>query len=132
MFFFKGCLCFKAFIFTIILFIMSQNWSIIWKSSILNKWKWKLKNYELWRIILHLSLNQFISFQIFIMNQAYFKTWFFSLLFSSFVTAEWNPKDFLKREHSLIKPFTGKLQYLAKKATILLTINYRVFGGFCV
>ena len=42
------------------------------------------------------------------MSQQYFKTWFFSFLFSSLVLAEWNPKDFLKREHSLIKPFTGK------------------------
>jgi len=41
------------------------------------------------------------------MSQQYFKTWFLSLLLSSLVLAEWNPKDFLKREHSLIKPFTG-------------------------
>jgi len=41
------------------------------------------------------------------MSQQYFKTWLLSLLLSSLVVAEWNPKDFLKREHSLIKPFTG-------------------------
>ena len=42
------------------------------------------------------------------MIHQYLRTWFFSFLFSSLVLAEWNPKDFLKREHSLIKPFTGK------------------------
>ena len=42
-----------------------------------------------------------------VMSQQYFKTWLLSLLLSSLVVAEWNPKDFLKREHSLIKPFTG-------------------------
>jgi len=41
------------------------------------------------------------------MIHQYLRTWFFSFLFSSLVLAEWNPKDFLKREHSLIKPFTG-------------------------
>jgi len=41
------------------------------------------------------------------MSQQYFKPWFFTFLLSSLVLAEWNPKDFLKREHSLIKPFTG-------------------------
>ena len=42
------------------------------------------------------------------MSQQYLRTWFISFIFSSLVLAEWNPKDFLKREHSLIKPFTGK------------------------
>lgn len=42
------------------------------------------------------------------MSQQYFKPWFFTFLLSSLVLAEWNPKDFLKREHSLIKPFTGR------------------------
>ena len=41
------------------------------------------------------------------MSRQYFKHWFFTFLLSSLVLAEWNPKDFLKREHSLIKPFTG-------------------------
>jgi len=41
------------------------------------------------------------------MNHQYHKTWLSLLLGFSLVTAEWNPKDFLRREHSLIKPFTG-------------------------
>ena len=42
------------------------------------------------------------------MTQNYFNFYFFSLLI--FISnAEWNPKDFQKREHSLVKPFTGTL-----------------------
>ena len=60
-----------------------------------------------------LPFNQFLSFPEILKIQSrmihqYLRTWFFSFLFSSLVLAEWNPKDFLKREHSLIKPFTGK------------------------
>lgn len=40
------------------------------------------------------------------MTPNYFNFYFFSLLI--FISnAEWNPKDFQKREHSLVKPFTG-------------------------
>ena len=31
------------------------------------------------------------------------------MLLISSLTAEWNPKDFQKREHSLVKPYTGQL-----------------------
>ena len=42
------------------------------------------------------------------MTPNYFNFYFFSLLI--FISnAEWNPKDFQKREHSLVKPFTGTL-----------------------
>jgi hypothetical protein len=30
------------------------------------------------------------------------------LCFLSYVNAEWNTKDFMKREHSLIKPYYGR------------------------
>ena len=39
------------------------------------------------------------------------------MLFISSLTAEWNPKDFQKREHSLVKPYTGRAPSTSISAT---------------
>ena len=44
------------------------------------------------------------------------------------MTAEWNPNDFQKREHSLVKPYTGKL---IEKPTII-GVSHCLGTGFGV
>jgi mannose-binding lectin 2 len=49
------------------------------------------------------------------------------LCFLSYVNAEWNTKDFMKREHSLIKPYYGsgiEIPFWQFSGSTIVTPNY--------
>lgn len=47
------------------------------------------------------------------------------MLLISSLTAEWNPKDFQKREHSLVKPYTGMM---ASSVCLITLMIFQVLG----
>ena len=59
-------------------------------------------------------------------NMAYLTTMIFQTVFFSVlvgVTAEWNTRDFQRREHSLVKPYQGKIKITFSSFTIAQTIS---------
>ncbi|XP_046992560.1 vesicular integral-membrane protein VIP36 isoform X2 [Schistocerca americana] len=57
----------------------------------------------------------------------YVLTFSFLLLFSCGITAEWNTQDYMKREHSLIKPYQGSgmtIPYWDFSGNTMVTNNY--------
>ena len=52
------------------------------------------------------------------------------LIAADLSNAEWNTKDYQRREHSLIKPYQGKLMLsLTTRPRLLILINYHILGS---
>ena len=51
----------------------------------------------------------------------------FVQIFGVFCT-EWNPNDYMKREHSLLRPYQGYVLKLS--SAILITISYCIYFFF--
>lgn len=45
-----------------------------------------------------------------LLSKSYLSLYFLIATFCTVSNAEWNTKDFMKREHSLIKPYQGEFE----------------------